>query len=150
MNYKFYMQRWVSNKWEEAVSLEDHFEGLKYMRCNGISNKGKVKNIYTESYAEADTLRTYIPETPKRESTDIEFEFAFVGDNRRDIYDTFVDWCTGHKIKYWDTFRNREMEMILTDDIKVSESDDVGKGDLKFIVVKIKFKNLKGQTDKKL
>lgn len=148
IKYEFYMQRYVDGVWEAPVSLENKFKGLKYMRCIGISDKGNIKNIYTEDYAEADNLRVYVPKEPKRESTELEFEFAFLGENRRDLYDQFVDWCTGHKIKYWDTFRNREVDMILVDGIKIDDSDDKSTGDTKYIVVKIKFKNINGQTKK--
>ena len=143
--YKFYMSRWVDNQWEEAVSLEDYFPGLIYLSCKGISDKGKIKNIYTESYADVEELRVYIPEEIVRESTDIEFEFGFKKTNRRDLYDNFVDWVSGHRIKYWDTARNREVEIILIEKVEVDE--DLLKGDSPFIVVPFKFKNIRGSSE---
>lgn len=144
--YKFYMSRWIDNEWEQEISLEDNFQGLVYISCKGLSDKGKIKNIYTENYAEVEDLRVYMPESVVRENTDIEFEFGFKKSNRRDVYDSFVDWISGHKIKYWDTARNREVEMILMDKIEVDE--DLLTGDSPYIVVPFKFKNLMGSSKK--
>lgn len=145
-DYKFYMSRWIDNAWETQVSLEDYFSGMKYVSCEGLSTKGKIKNIYTENYAEVEDLRVYMPETVVRENTDIEFVFGFEKDNRRDTFDSFVDWVSGYKIKYWDTARNRELEMVLIDKVEVDE--DILLGSSPFITVKFKFKNLKGSTKK--
>lgn len=145
-DYKFYMSRWIDNAWETQVSLEDYFSGMKYISCEGLSTKGKIKNIYTENFAEVDDLRVYMPETVVRENTDIEFVFGFEKENRRDTFDSFVDWVSGYKIKYWDTARNRELEMVLIDKIEVDE--DILLGSSPFITVNFKFKNLKGSTKK--
>lgn len=145
-DYKFYMSRWIDNDWETQVSLEDYFSGMKYISCEGLSTKGKIKNIYTENYAEVEDLRVYMPETVVRENTDIEFVFGFEKENRRDTFDSFVDWVSGHKIKYWDTARNRELEMVLIDKVEVDE--DILIGSSPFITVNFKFKNLKGSTKK--
>ena len=145
-DYKFYMSRWIDNAWETQVSLEDYFSGMKYISCKGLSTKGKIKNIYTENFAEVEDLRVYMPETVVRENTDIEFVFGFEKENRRDTFDSFVDWVSGYKIKYWDTARNRELEMVLIDKIEVDE--DILLGSSPFITVNFKFKNLKGSTKK--
>ena len=145
-DYKFYMSRWIDNDWETQVSLEDYFSGMKYISCEGLSTKGKIKNIYTENFAEVEDLRVYMPETVVRENTDIEFVFGFEKENRRDTFDSFVDWVSGYKIKYWDTARNRELEMVLIDKVEVDE--DILIGSSPFITVNFKFKNLKGSTKK--
>ena len=140
------MSRFIDGSWESEVSLEDYFDGLVYLSAKNLSGFGKIRNIYTESFAEVEDLRLYIPETVVRENTDIEFEFGFKKANRRDTYHSFVDWITGHKIKYWDTARKREVEMILMEKIEVD--DDLLKGDSPYIVVPFKFKNLKGSSKK--
>ena len=145
-DYKFYMSRWIDNAWETQVSLEDYFSGMKYISCKGLSTKGNIKNIYTENFAEVEDLRVYMPETVVRENTDIEFVFGFEKENRRDTFDSFVDWVSGYKIKYWDTARNRELEMVLIDKVEVDE--DILIGSSPFITVNFKFKNLKGSTKK--
>lgn len=148
--HKFYMQRLVNGNWESAVSILDRFPGMKYLVCEGLSNYGKIKNIYTEDYAEAEELRVYIPKTPQRESTDVSFKFGFVGDNRRDVYDDFIKWISGYKIRYWDNFRNRQADLIMTDAVEIDSDDDISKGDTPFMVAQIKFKNIKGKTEKRI
>lgn len=148
VEYKYYMSRYVDNSWEAETSLEDYFNGMLYLSCSGLSSKGKPKNIYTESYAETDELRVYLPDVITRENTDIEFSFAFKGENRRDIYDKFTDWVSGYKIKYWDTCRNRVAEMILQEAIETSDDEIIGSEP--YITVKFKFKNIKGTTEKKV
>lgn len=148
--HKFYMQRLVNDSWESAVNILERFPGMKYLVCEGLSNFGKIKNVYTEDYAEAEELRVYIPKNPVRESTDVVFKFGFVGKNRRDVYDQFVNWLSGYKIRYWDDFRNRQAELVLIDAVEVDSDDDVSKGDTPFMVTEIKFKNIKGKTEKRI
>lgn len=144
--YKFYMSRFINNEWETPISLEDFFHGLKYVSCNGLSDYGKIKSIYTENYAETDELRLYLSDKTVRENTDIEFVFGFEYENRREVYDSFVNWISGYKIRYWDTCRNREVDMVLIDKIEIGE--DVLIGSSPFITAPFKFKNLNGQTSK--
>lgn len=144
-DYKFFMTRYVNNEWEKETSLEDYFNGMKYCSCDGLSKKGKPKNIYTESYAETEDLRIFIPESVVRENTDLEFVFAFKGKERRDIYDMFCDWVTGYKIRYWDTCRMRQVEMVLLE--ATEPSDDYLYGSDPYIVATFKFKNLKGSAE---
>lgn len=143
--YKFYMQRYVNGAWEASVDIEAYFNGLKYLSCKGLSSFGKIKNIYTETYAETDELRTYIPDNVARENTDIVLKLIFIGKTRRDLYHEFVEWLSGHKIRFWDTLRGREVEMILIDSVEPEE--DYLKDGEKYIIASFKFKNLKGKTE---
>lgn len=142
---KFYMSRFVDGDWETEISLEDYFSGMKYIRATGLDNYGKIKNIYTESYAETENLRVYIPDNVVRDNTDIEFEFGFEKENRRNTYHSFVNWVSGYKIKYRDTVRNREVQMILIDEVEIDE--DILIGSSPYIVVPFKFKNLQGRSN---
>lgn len=142
----FYISRLIDNAWEEATDIEATFEGLHYAKCDGLSRFGAIKNIYTETFAETSELRVYLPETVSRENTDIEFQFAFDGDNRRDVYHSFVEWLSGKRLKYWDTLRKRELEMILMESVEPEEDELYGSHP--FILVPFKFKNLKGETTK--
>lgn len=142
--YKFFMTRLINNEWEKEISLEDYFNGMKYCSCTGLSTKGKPKNIYTENYAETEDLRIFLPDSVIRENTDLEFEFAFKGEGRRDMYDRFCDWITGYRIRYWDTCRERQVEMVLLE--AVEPDKDYLIGSEPFMVAKFKFKNLRGST----
>lgn len=145
--YKFYMSRFIDGSWETDISLEDYFDGMRYSRCEGLSSKGKIKNIYTESYAEHDGVRLFIPENPRRESTDVVFTFLFTGDSRRDVYDSFVEWLSGYRVRYWDTCRNRELEFILIEAIEPDQ--DMLYGSIPYISAEFKCKNIKGSTTKR-
>lgn len=149
-NYKFYMSRYdeAQNQWEQEIELTEHFQGLIYCQCEGLSNYGAVKNVFTETYAESDTLRVYLPEKAVRESTDIKLTVLFTKENRRDVYDSFVEYITGKQIKYWDTVRNRIAYLIQVDKIEVDE--DLLYGSSPYIAVEFPFKNLKGYTEKKV
>lgn len=142
----FYIARFIDSSWEEATDLEKTFDGLHYSKCSGLDNYGKTKNIYTETYAETSEIRVYIPEKISRENTEIEFEFIFDGDNRRDTYHNFVEWLSGKRLKYCDTLRNRELEMILMESVEPEEDELYGSHT--YIKVPFKFKNLKGETIK--
>lgn len=148
MDYKFYISRYVDGSWEDGTDLESYFEGLHYLKCYGLSKFGAVKNVFTETFAETSELRVYLPETVARENTDVEFEFVFDGENRRDTYHSFVEWLSGKRLKYWDTLRNRELEMILIESVEPEEDELLGSHP--FIRVPFKFKNIKGQTTKKV
>lgn len=149
-DYKFYMSRYdkAQNNWEDAVELTEKFKGLIYCQCEGISDKGKIKNVYTESFAESDVLRVYLPEKVTRESTDIKLTVVFHGTDRRDVYDSFVEFISGKIIKYWDTVRNREIEMIQTE--KISVDEDIIYGSSPYISVEFPFTNIKGYATKKV
>ena len=145
---KFYISRYINSSWEADTDIEKTFSGLHYAKCDGLDRFGSVKNVYSETYAETSELRVYIPENVARENTDIEFEFVFDGENRRDTYHNFVDWMSGKKLRYWDTLRNRVAEMILIESIEPEEEELYGSHP--FIRVPFKFKNLKGSTEKKV
>lgn len=146
MDYKFYISRLINGTWEDATDIESYFMGLHYLKCTGIDCYGATKNVFYETYSETSELRVYLPETVARENTDIEFEFVFEGDSRRDTYHSFVEWLSGKRLKYWDTLRNRELEMILMESVE-PEEDELW-GSQPYIKVPFKFKNLKGETTK--
>lgn len=143
--YKFYISRYEDGEYSEEQSIEDVFEGLRVATIKGLSNKGKPR-VYSETYAELDGSQIYIPPTTTRESTTIEFEILFMGDAYRDVYDSFVEFITGATVKYRDTCRKRQVEMVLNDKIEVS--DEMLYGEQQFIMAKFKFLNLAGHATK--
>lgn len=125
------------------VDLESYFGGMKYSKCEGLEDLGKPKNIYTETYADADTLRVHIPQSVKREATTITFTFFFFGANRQDIYSRFNEFIKGQKIYYYDTARQKRAYMVLMD--KTAPKEDIYKGSHPYISVDYKFQNLWGE-----
>lgn len=136
---RFYMQK----DGEEAIDLEATFAGLRYSKCEGLLDKGKRKNVYTETYSDSDTMRVWQGKTVTREATDITFKFYFVGEDKQDGYDAFYEYVKNGAITYYDTKRKKEALLILVDALKVKE--DFWKGDIPYIEVDFKFKNLWGE-----
>lgn len=143
----YYIARYVNGVWEDYRDLETFFTSMRISQITGLSAKGKINNIYTESYPETEELRVYLPPTPNRANTDLEFTLTFGGETRRDVYDDFIGWVSGYKLKYYDTVRGRETEMVLIDAPTVD--DDYLYGSCPFFTAKVKFKNLYGHTTKK-
>lgn len=144
MSEKIYF--YMAKEGENAISIEDHFKGLRYVQCDGLLSKGKRTNVYTEKYSDSDTLRVWQGDEVVREATDITFKFIFVdteSTNRNDTYESFYNYVKNGKITYYDTKRNKEALMILVDAIKVKE--DKWKGSTPYIEVDFKFQNLRGE-----
>ena len=114
MNYKFYIQKYGREHWNkdtgkydkedkgELIDIEDKFK-CKYVKFEGLSETGKVKNIYTETYAETEELRMYIPDEVLYENTDLSLTLLFAPDteNDSDVQDNeraFFEYVSGHKI----------------------------------------------------
>lgn len=145
--YKFYMQRdSTSLEPEDAVSIEEYFSGCRYLKFEGLSANGKPKNITIEEYPESEEPRVYIPKTIVHDTSDVTLTLYFVGDNRRDVFDSFVNFITGYKITYWDTCRKRKVRLLFTNAVKIT--DDIVKGGKHYMIAEFKFTNLKGTSEK--
>ena len=142
--YKFYIRKDGDNVEKD---LEVDFEGLRYVKCEGLLDKGKRKNIYTESYSDSDELRVWQGDEVTREATDITFTFVFMGDNRQAVYEDFYNYVKNGKLTYYDTARNKEALMVLIEAYKPKE--DNWKGSTPYIQADFKFKNLRGECKNK-
>ena len=160
MGYKFYIQRYSRKHYNketsqydkedigELIDIEEQFK-CKYVKFEGLSETGKVKNIYTETYAETEELRMYIPDEVLYENTDLSLTLLFAPDseNDSDVQDNeraFFEYISGHKIEYHDTFRNRYVSLLL-----INKPEVVGEvlyGGSRYREVKYKFKNIYGRS----
>lgn len=137
---KFYMQK----DGEDTIKdLEVDFVGLKYSKCTGLLSKGKIKNKYTETYAESDELRINESDVITREATNITFTFFFVGVERIKTYDAFYNYVKSGKIKYHDTQRKKQALLSLMEAVEPSE--DIWVGSTPYIKADFKFNNLWGE-----
>lgn len=134
---------WMQKDGDDAINIEEHFNGLKYSKCTGLLDKGKRKNVYIEEYAGSDTLRVWQGDEVTREATTITFTFFFVGDNRMHVYENFYNYVKNGKIRYWDTKRNKEAYLVYSD--KTTPKEDVYKGSIRYIAVDFKFQNIWGE-----
>lgn len=147
--YKFYFQRYPIGVVEQEIKdLEIDFLGCQYLSCSGISDYGEIKNIEIEEYPESSEPRVFIPDTINRSTTKVTFTLRFVGDYYRDSYDEFIDYISGYKLKYWDTYRKRLVHLLFTGNVSVTE--DLDRNYKKYLIAEIEFTNLKGLSEKKL
>lgn len=150
MDVKFYMQKVDDNDNLVDGTLKDlelDFQGLKYSRCMGLLNKGKRKNVYTETYSDSDTLRVWQGENVTREATSITFTFIFVGANRQSVYESFYEYVKNGVIAYYDTARMKEARLIFIDALE--PSNDIFIGSTPYIQADFKFQNIWGECKNK-
>ena len=160
MKYKFYIQKYGRKYWDknksqyvdeakgELIDIEEQFK-CKYVKFEGLSETGKVKNIYTETYAETEELRVYIPDEVLYENTELSLTLLFAPDteNDSDVQDNeraFFEYVSGHKIEYHDTFRNRYVSLLLLN--KPEVVSEVLYGGSRYREVKYTFKNIYGRS----
>lgn len=145
--YKFYIQQ--INKdgsipiGSIAKDLEVDFDGLRYKECKGLNTVGKPR-VYTETYADSDRLRSYIPETPLFDATEIELTLYFTGENRQASFDAFNEFILGGYRKYWDTARNKAFDFFVKDKVEISKEQWYGS--MPYFEVTYKLQNLNGKT----
>lgn len=146
--YKFYIadSNESGDTSGDVYDLEVDFEGLKYISCEGIDKYGKAKNIYTETYSDADRSRVYLPTQVKRESTQITLNLIFVGDNRRFTYNAFCQYISKGLKKYWDTARNRYF--VFYTDAEFDTSEESWHSGTPYIKASFKLNNIYGETKK--
>lgn len=118
---------------------------VKYLQCKGLEDIGKPKNKYTESYADSNELRCYEPPNGEitHEPTDVTFTLVFVGQNRQQVYSNFYNFISTDIITYWDTKRNRTVDLTLLETVKPSK--DEYKGSTPYMQCDFKFKNIRGK-----
>lgn len=147
-NYKFYLVKCdkygVPIEGATEYSIEDEFDGLKYSRMDGIETIGAAKNIYSESFADSDRLRVYIPSEVKHKETEITFTVYFVGENRYKTYDAFNAYIKEGFHRYRDTARNKWFAFYIKSELKPAE--DVWYGSMPFLKMEYKLSNIFGRT----
>lgn len=145
--YTHYMQR-VDIASQPIYDIEEQFAGLLYMKADGMNNIGKAKNIYTETYADSDRLRVYLPNDGvyTNEATKITMHFLVVGDeaSREATIRSFETYVREGIHRYWDDARNLEFDFIVQDEIKVS--DEKWHGSSPYVEIEVVMQNLNGKT----
>lgn len=157
--YNHYMQR-VDIANQSAINIEEYsgFSGLLYMKADGMNDVGKAKNIYTETYADSDSLRVSLPKHRynninihsvsdiANEATKITMHFLVVGDaaQRQATIRSFENYVREGIHRYWDDARNLEFDFIVQDEIKVS--DEKWHGSSPYVEIAVVMHNLNGKT----
>lgn len=160
MEYSFYIYRLAHLVWnsgqhkyieepaDQPKNIEEAFD-CKYVKMEGLNEYGKVKNMYTESYAETEELRVHIPEEVLYENTDISLTLLFpaTSEERLDITSNerrFFEYVSGRRVEWYDTFRRRFAVLVLIN--KPELVQEVLYGDTRYREVKYTFKNIYGRT----
>ena len=134
---------------ENKIDLEAYFVGLKYAKCEGLDTIGKPKNIYTETYCDAEKKRVYMPDNITKkitnEPTTITLTLYFVGENRERVMEKFNEYVRNGFHKYWDTARKKAFVFCIEDEISVS--NELWYGSTPYIKCDYKLKNVSGKTD---
>lgn len=130
------------------IDIEEHFSGLLYMRAEGMNDIGKSKNVYTETYADSDRLRVFLPNDGvyANEATKITMHFLVVGDaeTRQSTIADFYEYVRIGVHRYWDDARNLEFDFVVQDEIKVS--DERWHGSNPYVEIAVVLQNLNGKT----
>ena len=143
---KFYMQRYVVGSMVyQPKDLEKEFPGLLVSKVAGINDRGKNKNIYTESFVEQNGVNVWMG-TPYFESTSVTLTLFFVGDKRQDTFDSFCDYVSTGKLYYWDTYHKKVVTLVLAEPIQIANEEKYGSNPN--IEVPVKFTNISGTFTK--
>lgn len=149
MNYDIQCYLQKDDGVSAAINTKTLCQGMYVLEAKGLADYGKPKNIVTESYAEGDGLKVYIPSDGviKREATDVSLKLLFIdegGVGRYQQYDTFIAYMKSNIVFYWDSVRKRKARLLL---VEKSSPEENFKGSLPYIEATVKFKNVDGYSE---
>lgn len=115
--YRFYIQRYPDNDGTTYLLTDIEAKyNCRYMKFDGLSTTGAVKNVYQEDYAEMSGARIHIP-APKDitySTYDCTLSLRFKGAQARANATNFARDHIGRKIEWRDTFRNVCATLLMT------------------------------------
>ena len=146
--YKFYMQatdsKGVALEGAPIKDLEVDFEGLRYLKATGLNDIGEAR-VYTETFADSDRTRVYIPSEVTHKQTSVTLSLVFVGKKRHETYDAFLAYITDGFHAFWDTARNKRLVFYVESNI--SPSEDLWSGSNPYLKLDLTLKNVYGKTE---
>lgn len=125
-------------------NLEQDFEGLRYSKIDGIEAVGAPKNVYSESFADADRLRVYAPKDVKHKETTVTLTLYFVGENRFEGLYAFNEYIKAGIHRYHDNARNKWFAFYIKDELKPAEA--MWHGSVPYLKMDYKLINIFGRT----
>ena len=147
-HYRFYMQRYedgYSTTPYEVVDIEERFQCRYVSLENGTSPA--LKSVYTEDFAEHDGLRVYTDDDPKFKSSEVTLTLRWRSEECGNVQTSmqfFVNYITGKKIEYHDTFRrNKYWQLIFDGSPEIVAEKLYGNSQYRF--VRFKFTNFGGR-----
>lgn len=146
--YKFYMQatdsKGVALEGAPVKDLEVDFEGLRYLKATGLNDIGEAR-VYTETFADSDRTRVYIPSEVTHKQTSVTLSLVFVGKKRHETYDAFLAYITNGFHAFWDSARNKRLVFYVESNI--SPSEELWSGSNPYLKLDITLKNVYGKTE---
>lgn len=155
---KFFIQRIIVgedgvDQPDEEVEISDKFKGICYNAVSGLDKYGKIR-MYKEVYPESPKIDVFIPPNFTREATTISLKLYFFDPNNSSdqetavaavekIYNDFVEYISGVKIKYRDNVRKRKAMLYLEEAVDPEVDKLYG---IVYKSVTFKFNNIYGQT----
>ena len=146
MNYDIQCYLQKDDGESTAINTKSLWPGMYVLEAGGLADYGKAKNIVTESYADGQGLRSYIPSDGiTREATDVTLKLCFFdeGGDRYAQYDSFIAYVEDCLVWYWDSVRNRKVHLLF---IEKSSPEENFHGALEYIIADVKFKNVDGMA----
>lgn len=148
--YRFYIQKYPVKLTSGAMQprpIKEDIEALyqcRFMKFEGMSFDGAVKNTYTESYAESSGDRVWVPDEVALSSKECTLKLFFKGGDVEARSRNFYEKFRGVKVEYSDTFRNRYVSLIMDKEPKVEYQKLCG--DTSLMVVTYTFTNFLGYS----
>ena len=125
------------------LDLEASFDGLTYMKAEGLNALGKPR-VYTETFADSDRTRVYKPDDILRDATSVTFSFVFTGENRYKTYHDFVEYISTGVKRYRDTARNKYLYFFVNSEIKPAK--EMWYGGTPYLTADIQVQSIFGKT----
>ena len=146
--YKFYMQatdsKGVALEGAPIKDLEVDFEGLRYLKATGLNDIGEAR-VYTETFADSDRTRVYIPSEVTHKQTTVTLSLVFIGKKRHETYDAFLAYITNGFHAFWETARNKRLVFYVESNI--SPSEELWSGSNPYLKLDLTLKNVYGKTE---
>ncbi len=158
-NFNLYMERIVvgsdGTESREGVvkNLRTDFPGLEYDKMVAMNTYG-TPAVYIETMIEKSKSLIYVDPSGSRESTDVTLTLYFFDSagspddataytNAQKAYNDFLDYLNGHKVVYWDTYRNRKLLLCLNSSTEPKTDRLYG---IPYLEAEFKFKNEYGKS----
>jgi len=114
-----------------------------YRKCTGLESVGKSKNVYSESYADAQQERVDIPATIYYEPTSIVLDLIVkhASGANSDSFRKLVQYFKKDLTVFWDTQRKKAAVLKFVDSTEPKEDTYLG---MQYLESEFKFTNIVG------
>lgn len=143
--YRHYLQKLPQGQTTfDKIDIEQQFQ-CRVVEMTGADAMAP-KKVYSEDYAEKDGLRVWNDTTQVYKGGDISITLRWRSDECDDIIaksDAFLEYISGQKIEYSDTFRNKYFQLICSAEPTIKAENL--KSAIKYRFITYKFTNFGGK-----